>query len=293
MTKQKRFQQLVNDDKILILPCCHDGLSARILEEAGFEAICAAGYGVTGSLLGKPDIGLLNGMELLNQYKNIIDAVRVPVFLDIDTGYGDVNNVIRTVQECERIGAAGVFIEDQTWPKRCGHMEGKSVIDVKEYLPKLKAALYARQDHDFSIMARTDAASVLGVDEALRRAQIYADNGADMIFVEALHTVEDMKKVNSALNKRGVPSMANMIEGGKTPLLSADELQKLGYSVAAYPCSSVFTVVKALRDFAEHLKKNGTTIGLESFMIDFDEYYKFIGTEKIRKQEKKFYKKLF
>ncbi|MCP3964795.1 MAG: oxaloacetate decarboxylase [Lentisphaerae bacterium] len=289
MNKQKKFKELVYAPEIMVIPCCHDGLSAKVLEEAGFEAICAAGYGVTGSLIGKPDIGLLNGMELLNQYKNIINSVDIPVFVDIDTGYGDANNVIRIVEECERIGAAGLFIEDQTWPKRCGHMKGKDVIPVKDFLPKLKAAQYARKNPHFSIMARTDSAAVYGIDEAVRRSEIYAQNGADMIFVEAVHDIEDMKKVNAVLNKLGVPSFANMIEGGQTPILSATELQELGYSVVAYPCSTVFTAVKAMRVMAGYLKEHGTTSGFENNMVNFEEYFDFIGAQNIRDREKQFY----
>ena len=288
MDKQKTFRKLVSSEEILVLPCCHDGLSAKVFEEAGFKAVCAAGYGITGSLLGKPDIGLLNGMELVNQYKNICDAVEIPVFVDIDTGYGDVNNVIRMVEECERIGLAGLFIEDQVWPKRCGHMKGKSVISVEEYLPKLKAALHARKNPDFTIMARTDAAGVLGIDEALRRAEIYAKTGADILFVEAVTNKKDMVRVNSMLKKINTPSMANMVEGGQTPILPAAELQELGYSIVAYPCSSVYTLVNALRELAKHLKNNGTTIGFENKMIDFNEYFNFIGAVKIREQEKQF-----
>ena len=289
MNKQRLFKELVITEEILVLPCCHDGLAAKAFEEAGFKAICAAGYGVTGSILGKPDIGLLSGMELVNQYKNLIDAVNIPVFLDIDTGYGDVNNVIRIVKECERIGAAGLFIEDQVWPKRCGHMKGKNVISVEEYLPKLKAALHTKKNPDFSIMARTDAAGVLGFEEALRRAEIYAKNGADMLFVEAVKSKNEMKAVNSLLNKLKVPSMANMVEGGDTPILTSGELEMLGYSIVAYPCSSVYTVVNALRQLARHLKKQGTTLGFENNMIDFNEYSEFIGISKIRENEKKFY----
>lgn len=289
MDKTKKFKELVHAEEILILPCCHDGLSAKVFEEAGFEAICAAGYGTTGSLLGKPDIGLLAGMEIVNQYRNIVNAVGIPVFLDLDTGYGDVNNVIRIVSECERMGAAGILLEDQTWPKRCGHMEGKSVVPVEEYLPKLKAALDCKKNIDFSVMARTDAASVIGVDEAIRRAKLYAETGADLLFVESLKSEEEMKKVNGLLKELNVPIFANMVEGGKTPILPADKLQKLGYNVALYPCSSVYTVVKSMRELAQFLKKNKTTIGFEEKMIDFNEYFKFIDAGEIREEEKKFY----
>lgn len=288
MKKTKIFKNLVHDSEILQLPCCHDCLSAKVLEQAGFKAISAAGYGLAGSLLGMPDISILMGSEMIAQYRNICDAVNVPVFVDIDTGFGDVNNVIRAVKDCEKAGAAGLFIEDQTYPKRCGHMAGKNVIPVEEYLPKLKAALWAREDPDFVIMARTDAFAVYGIEEAVRRAKIYAKTGADMVFVEAVHSVEDMKKVNQTLAESNTPSMANMIEGGQTPLFSAKELQELGYSVVAYPCGSVYVTVKALQDWARHLKEHGSTKDYLDHMLTFNEYFEFIGARAIREGEKQF-----
>ena len=288
MKKTTIFRNLIHDSEILQLPCCHDGLSARVLEQAGFKAIGAAGYGLSGSLLGMPDISVLLGSEMITQYRNISDTMDIPVFVDIDTGFGDVNNVIRTVKDCEKAGVAGLFIEDQTYPKRCGHMAGKSVIAVAEYLPKLKAALWAREDPDFVIMARTDAYTVYGLDEAVRRAQIYAQTGADLVFVEAVQTAADMKTVNQALAASQTPSMANMIEGGKSPLLSAKELQELGYSVVAYPCGSVFIAVKALQGWARHLKEHGSTADYLEQMLTFDEYFEFIGARAIREREKQF-----
>jgi len=288
MKKTTLFRKLIKNPQILQLPCCHDGLSAKVLEQAGFKAIAAAGYGLSGSLLGMPDMGLLTGSEMIAQYKNICDAVNVPVFVDIDTGFGDVQNVIRAVRDCQKAGAAGLFIEDQTYPKRCGHMEGKSVVQAEEYLPKLKAALWAREDPDFVITARTDAHAVFGLEEALRRATLYARTGADMVFVEALSTPDEMRRVNRTLQELDTPSMANMIEGGKTPLLSAAELQNLGYSVAAYPCGSVFTATKALQGWAAHLKSHGTTAGYLDRMLTFDEYLVFMGAHEMRDREKQF-----
>jgi 2,3-dimethylmalate lyase len=288
MKKTTALRQFIHDPELLQLPCCHDGLSAKVLEQAGFKAIAAAGYGLAGSLLGMPDIALLTGSEMINQYRNLCNAVDIPVLVDLDTGFGDVNNVIHAVKECEKAGAAGLFIEDQTYPKRCGHMAGKSVVPVEEYLPKLKAALWAREDPDFVIMARTDACSVSGIDEALRRARLYAQTGADMLFVEALQSVEEMRRVNSALAELKTPSMANMIEGGKTPFLGTKELEALGYSVAAYPCGSVFAAVKALQNWARHLKEHGTTADYLEHMLTFDEYYEFIGTRTIREREQQF-----
>jgi len=288
MKMTARFRELVQAPEILMLPVAHDGLSALVLAEAGFSAMSVAGYGTAGSMLGMPDIGVLSSTEMLTQYAHIVDRVDIPVMVDIDTGFGDVNNVIHTVRQVERLGAAALFIEDQTYPKRCGHMAGKSVVTVEEYLPKLKAALWARQDPDFVIMARTDAAAVYGIDEAIRRACLYAEAGADMVFVEAVTTVEDMRRVNAAVP---VPSMANMIEGGRTPFMTAEELQEVGYAVVAYPCASVFTAVKALRKWASHLKFHGTSAGFAGpdTMIDFEEYFRFIGAAAIREREKLFY----
>ncbi len=282
------FRKLIHDPEILVLPCCHDGLSAKILEKAGFKAIAAAGYGLSGSLLGMPDIAVLTGSEMITQYRNICDAVDLPVFVDLDTGFGDVNNVIRAVKDVEKAGVAGLLIEDQTFPKRCGHMAGKSVVSVDEYLPKLRAALWAREDPDLVILARTDAYAVFGIEEAVRRARLFAEAGADMVFVEALHTREEMRKVNRVLAETNTPSLANMIEGGQTPILDAQELRELGYSVVAYPCGSVFTAAKALQGWANYLKQHGTTQGYLKNMLSFDEYFELIGARAIREKEKDF-----
>ncbi len=288
MKQTSLFRKLIHDPEILILPCCHDALSAKILEKAGFKAIAAAGYGLAGSLLGMPDISVLTGTEMITQYRNVCNAVNVPVFVDIDTGFGDVNNVIRTVRDCEKAGVAGLFLEDQTYPKRCGHMLGKSVIPLEEYLPKLRAALWAREDPDLVIMARTDAYAVFGIEEAIRRARVFAETGADMVFVEALHDAEQMRAVNRALAETNTASLANMIEGGQTPLLTPSELQQLGYSVVAYPCGSIFTAAKALQKWAEYLHQHGTTKGYLENMLSFDEYFELIGARGIREREREF-----
>ena len=285
MRRTSRFRQLMLAPEILVMPCCHDGLSARVLEQAGFQAIAAAGFGLSGSLLGMPDIGLLEGQELIAQYARLCAAVELPVFVDLDTGFGDANNVVRAVQAAERAGAAALFLEDQTYPKRCGHMAGKQVVPVAEYLPKLRAALAARRDPDLVITARTDAASVLGLEEALMRARLYAEAGADMVFVEALESVEAMRAANAVLAGCGTASMANLIEGGLTPLLDAAALQQLGYAVVAHPCGSVFTAVKALRDWAAHLKTHGSVAGFTESMVDFASYQELVGLEAIRRRQ--------
>ncbi len=288
MRKTTLFRKLIHDPEILLLPCCHDALSAKIIEKAGFKAVAAAGYGLAGSLLGMPDIAVLTGTEMITQYRNICDAVSLPVFVDIDTGFGDVNNVIRAVRDCEKAGVAGLLLEDQTYPKRCGHMAGKGVIAAEDYLPKLRAALWAREDQDLVIMARTDSYAVFGIEEATRRARLYAGAGADMVFVEALHAPEEMRTVNRVLAETSTPSMANMIEGGQTPLLSTVELQELGYSVVAYPCGSIFVAAKALQKWAEYLQEHGTTKGYLDQMLNFDDYFELIGARAIREREKEF-----
>jgi 2,3-dimethylmalate lyase len=287
LKKTTRFRQLITASEILMMPAAHDALSALVIAKAGFSAMCVAGFGSSSSVLGVPDVGLISSTEMLAHYANIIACVDVPVMVDIDTGFGDVNTVIRTVRQVERMGAAALFIEDQTFPKRCGHMAGKSVVPVEEYLPKLKAALWARQDPDFVIMARTDAAGVLGLDEAIRRARLYADTGADMVFVEAVTNVDDMRRVNASVE---VPSMANMIEGGRSPFLSAVELQALGYAVVAYPCGSLFSAQRAMQRWAEHLKATGSTNGFaEAEMAGFEDYCRFIGAADIREREQQFF----
>ena len=285
MKRTTYFRQLISAPEILQLPCCYDAISARVLEQAGFKAIGAAGYGTSGSSLGFPDIGLATATEMLDNYRHICNAVDIPVFVDIDTGFGDVNNTIRVVQDCERAGAAGLFIEDQTYPKRCGHMAGKNVVSTEEYLPKLRAALWARKDPDFVIMARTDATAVYGVDEAINRARIYASEGADMLFIEALKTREDMIKVNTVMKEVGVPVMANMIEGGESPFLTAPELEGIGYNVVAYPCGSLYVAVKALQKWAKCLKETGTSESMWEQMLTFREYFDFIGAPGIRERE--------
>jgi methylisocitrate lyase len=285
MRRTTRFRTLLQAPEILAMPCCHDALSARVLEQAGFEAIAAAGFGLSGSLLGMPDIGLLEGQELITQYGRICAAVELPVFVDLDTGFGDVNNVVRAVQAAERAGAAALFLEDQTYPKRCGHMAGKQVVPVAEYLPKLHAALAARSDPDLVITARTDAAGVLGLEEALRRARLYAEAGADLVFVEALESVEAMRAANRVLAACGTPSMANLIEGGRTPLLTARDLQELGYAVVAHPCGSVFTAARALQAWAAHLRAHGGVAGFEGRMLDFEAYNRLVGLEDRRRRQ--------
>jgi methylisocitrate lyase len=282
------LRKLIEDDEILMIPVAHDALCARIAEQSGFQAVFTAGYANSAALLGQPDISLLTLTEMADVASRIVDAVNIPVFADGDTGHGNINNVIRTVKLFEKAGVAGLFIEDQVSPKRCGHMAGKQVIAPEEMALKLKAALDARSDPDFVIMARTDALAVNGIDDAIQRAQLYRDVGADLIFVEAPESVEQMKRIIKEVN---APHMVNMLPGGKTPMLTAAELQDIGYAVVAYATACTYAIARAVKDMFETLRVTGTTAGLEGGMMNFDEFNLLVGLEEIRKRENEYTRK--
>ena len=236
----------------------YDALSARMAELAGFDAVHHSGYGTAAALLGAPDIGLVDFSEMCRQVKNIARSVSIPVLGDADTGYGNALNVYRTVQEYVWTGASGTFIEDQQWPKRCGHMEGKRVVSREEMRSKLRAAVDARdeEDPDFVIIFRTDALAVEGLDSALDRARDALDVGADVIFVEALRTREEMERV---VDEIGAPLMLNLIEGGKTPLLSLNEAQTMGFKYVVFALSALYGAVRGMKEALEALVATGRT----------------------------------
>jgi len=282
MRKTTRLKELILAPEILVMPGAHDALVARIIEQMGFQAVTLGGYPATASLLGKPDVSLLTMTEMVEYTRRICGAVDIPVFTDGDTGYGNVTNVYRTVREMEQAGVAGMFIEDQVFPKRCGHMEGKQVISIEEMVAKIKAALDARVDPDFIIMARTDALAVYGIEEAIHRGSIYRETGADLIFVEAPKTIEEMKRINREIDG---PTLANNIEGGKTPLLTAKELELIGYNVVVFPISSTYCIAKAVMDLMKELKERGTTESFLDRMIPFSHFNELVGLQDIRKKE--------
>jgi methylisocitrate lyase len=282
MRKTSRFRQLVEAPEILLLPGAQDALSARIAEQAGFPAITAGGYCASATLLGQPDTSQLSLTEMADFYARICDAVELPVFGDGDTGFGNMTNAARTVRLYERAGLAGMFIEDQVFPKRCGHMAGKSVIPTEEMVGKLKAALDARDDPDFVLMARTDALAVHGLDEALERMAIYREVGADLLFVEAPRSVDDMRRICRELDG---PCLANMIDGGKTPVLPLAELATLGFAVVTYALSPTYVMAKAARDFLRHLASEGSSLGYQDRMTTFDEFNEMIGLARLRDRE--------
>lgn len=268
--------QLDDRNKILVLPGVFDALSAKMAEYVGFNAMFQTGYGSSAALLGMPDFGLLNSGETVDNAMRIIRAVRVPVLVDADTGYGNPLNVWRLVRDLESLGAAGIFLEDQVWPKRCGHMVGKDVIPKDEYITKLKAALEARQSKDFIIVARTDARAPIGLEEAIERGKAYRKAGADVIFVEAPRSVEELKKVADEID---APLVANMIEDGVTPNLSANELLKLGYQIAVFPLSAIYGATFAMRKVLTELKNTGTTKDVRNIMVTFKDFNQFMNLD--------------
>jgi len=243
LKKTSLLRRYLLDEEILLIPVAHDALCAKIAERTGFKAVFTAGYANTASLLGKPDVSLLTLTEMADCASRICDAVDIPVFADGDTGHGNVTNVIRTVKLFEKAGVAGLFLEDQVEPKRCGHMAGKQVIPAQEMVAKISAALDARSDPDMVIMARTDALAINGLEDAICRGNLYAEAGADLIFVEAPESVDQMRRITREVE---APNMINMIPGGRTPLLPARELQEIGYSVVSYATACTYTIAIAV-----------------------------------------------
>jgi carboxyvinyl-carboxyphosphonate phosphorylmutase len=284
-TRVSLREQLEDRNKIIVLPGVFDALSAKIAERVGFDAIFQTGYGSSAALLGMPDFGLLNSGETVDNAMRIIRAVGVPVLVDADTGYGNPLNVWRLVRDLESLGAAGIFLEDQVWPKRCGHMVGKDVIPKDEYIPKLKAALEARQSKDFIIVARTDSRAPIGLEEAIERGKAYRKAGADVIFVEAPRSVEELKRV---ANEIDAPLVANMIEDGVTPNLSASELLKLGYHMAVFPLSAIYSATFAMRQVLTELRNTGTTKAARNIMVTFEDFNELMNLDQFMDLERRY-----
>ncbi|HVM85759.1 MAG TPA: oxaloacetate decarboxylase [Candidatus Binatia bacterium] len=283
MRRTTQFRQLIEADEILMLPGVQDALSARLAEAAGFSALACGGYAATASLLGAPDTAQLSMTEMADLYARLSEATTLPILADADTGYGNAVNVVRTVKAFERAGVAALFIEDQVAPKRCGHMEGKRVIPVADMVAKLKAALDARRDGDLVIMARTDARATEGLEAAIERAQIYREAGADVIFVEAPLTIDEMSRICSEIP---APCMANSVEGGKTPLLSAEALQQIGYAAVAFPVAATYVIAHALARFYAVLKSTGETTSLQKDMSSFAAFHDIVGLPALREFER-------
>lgn len=289
MQKTTLFKQLIAAPEILILPGAHDALSAKIVQGAGFKAVTMGGYPASAALLGKPDVNLLTLTEMVNHARNIAEAVDIPLFVDGDTGHGNVTNVIRTVREFEKAGVAGLFIEDQVSPKRCGHMEGKRVIPTDEMVAKIKAAVDARVDPDLVVMARTDARAISGLDDAIERGNRYREAGADIIFVEAPVEETELRRITAEID---APTLANMVEGGKTPAYSAQEFEEMGFAVAAFPLSAIYASAWAVSGLMAELFRTGTTRGYADRLIAFSDFNRLVGLEEVRETERRYYQSI-
>ena len=270
---------------IITAPGAYDAWSAVMIEKAGFPAVYMTGYGVVASLLGKPDIGLITMAEMARTAHNIVSAVNIPVIADADAGYGAALNVMRTVYEYEMAGVAAIQFEDQVVNKRCGHMEGKQLISLEEMVVRIKAARAARQDPDLVLIARTDARAVLGFEEAIRRAKAYAEAGADVIFLEAPCSREEMQRVCAELD---VPLLANLVDGGKTPLLSVEELQSMGYRLVIYPLIPLYAATKNCMSALEVLKTSGDSNQVQDKLVDFNSFNTMISLNELRRLEESF-----
>lgn len=252
-SRARTFRKLLDGDKLFVRPCAYDALSAVLIEQAGFRVMGTTGYGITASLVGQPDIGLVGYAEMLERSRTIINAVKLPVDVDVDTGYGNAINVYWTVQNFARVGAAGVRVEDQEWPKRCGHMAGKSIISSNEMLGKIRAAVKARdeEDVDMVIGARTDARSILSFKETVERAAAYADSGADYVYVEAPQSLEEVEEL---VKRVSVPLAFNIIPGGKTPPFKIEDLEARGVRYLSVPMICIYPAVKAMQEALSELK---------------------------------------
>ncbi len=285
MSTSQRLRELLARDNILVMPGAYDALSARLIEQAGFDAVYMTGAGVSNSMTGMPDTGLLTLTEMAFNAKNISNAVRLPVIADADTGYGNAMNVMRTVWEYERAGLAGLHIEDQVTPKRCGHVEGKECVSLEEMVGKVRAAVAARCDPDFVIIARIDARAPLGFDEAVKRGIACAEAGADVIFPEAMASPEEFAAYARAVK---APLLANMTEFGKTPYLTALQFQEMGYKIVIYPMSAVRVALRAMQDFYADLKRTGTQTGWLDRMMTRKELYELIDYARFTEYEREF-----
>ena len=272
--------------ELVLAPGCYDALGARLIEEAGFDAAYMTGFGSAASRLGRPDVGLITLTEMVDNARRIAACLEIPVIADADTGYGNAINVIRTVQEYEAAGVAAIHIEDQVMPKRCGHMEGKQLIAASEMAAKVAAAVAARRSPDFLIIARTDARAVEGLDAALERARAYRGAGADVLFVEAPQSTDEIEAIARAF--ADVPLLFNYAEGGKTPPVSHEFLRDLGYRLVIFPLSLLLTATAAMRQALREIKAQGSPLELLDSMLGFGEFLDFIGNSEIRELEQRF-----
>ena len=284
MSTSKKLRTLLKDNKSIVVPGVHDPMSAKIFQDAGFPVLFTGGFSLSASTLGVPDIGLLTMSENVERVKRVTNTINIPLIADMDTGYGSPLNVIRTVQECVNVGVAGIILEDQSWPKKCGHMEGKSVISNEEHVEKIKAAVHARGDSELVIIARTDSRATHSLEEAIRRGKNLEESGADVIFIEAPQTEEEIRTIGKEIK---LPMLINLIEGGKTPNLPISDLEELGFRLILYPLTSIFATAYSMQKLASHVKSEKTTRGYDE-ILTFSEFENVVDLQKYKDLDSKF-----
>jgi 2,3-dimethylmalate lyase len=276
MDKATVIRQALSQSGQIIMPGVYDALSAKIAARSGFEVIFITGYSLSATLLGEPDFGLLTQTEVIAAAQRICSVVETPVIVDADTGYGNAINVIRTVRDLIGAGAAGMFLEDQVWPKRCGHMKGKQVIPLDEQLKKLEAAVEAKQNRDFFIVARTDSRQALGLNTAIERGIAFKEAGADAVFIEAPESKDEMKEISKQVPG---PLVANMLERGVTPLMGPNELKELGFDLVVWPLAPLYSAAKSLTEVYTTLRRDGSTLAILDRLMPFDEFNRIVGLD--------------
>ncbi len=286
MNKTKIFKEIINKPELTIIPGAPSALFAKLIEESGFKAVYATGAGISNMQLGWADVGLISMYEVLETVRRIVDATNLPVIADIDTGFGNPINVYRTVREFEKAGVAAIQLEDQTFPKKCGHFSGKDVISKEEMVSKIKAAKDALINDDFSIIARTDAIAVHGLGDAIDRGNAYLEAGADILFIEAPLSIEQIGEIPKHF--QNTPLIANMVEGGKTPLISREDLEKMGYQIALYANAPMRAAIKAVENVLAHLHEVGTTKDILNDLITMERRNQLTKLPFIKELEKKY-----
>ncbi len=287
MRTTTRLRSLLASSELLVAPGAYDALSARLIAQAGFPAVYMTGFGTAASVLGQPDVGLLTMSEMVSRAAALATVTGdTPLIADADTGYGNPLNVQRTIREYERAGVAALHLEDQIWPKKCGHMEGKQVISMEEMVQKIRAAVDARQDPDFVIIARTDAAAVTGFADALIRGRAYREAGADVLFIEAPRSIEELRTIGQTFSD--VPLLFNWAESGKTPALPLADIRELGFKLVIFPVSLLFAATQTMLKILERFQQGETSTSFGSQMVTFPEFTTLIGLPQVQALEKKY-----
>ena len=287
MSKPNSLRKLLKTNKPILVPGIYDALSAKIAQQVGFEAVFHTGYGTAATLLGVPDIGLVSFSEMKERVSNICNSIDIPVVADADTGYGNSLNTMRTVKDYIRSGASGLILEDQAWPKKCGHMKGKAVIPLDEMESKIKAASQSRKEEksDLVIVGRTDSLAIEGVDQAIDRVKRYHKAGADVLFIEAPDKIDELELIAKQVK---LPLLLNQLEGGRTPLITMEQAKKIGFKIILFPLTSLYSSTKAMFDSLSYLKKHQTSVGIEDQLLTFDKFNKIVNYDDFIKLEKKF-----